>query len=162
MTKKTGTCEISRRGDRYRLVSRTRVPAAIDDVFAFFADARNLDLLTPPFLRFEIRTPEPIVMRVGTLIDYRLRIHGLPIRWQSEITAWEPPHRFVDEQRCGPYLFWIHEHRFEQAGCETDIIDRVDYGVPGGRLFHGLFVRRDLKRIFDYRIRQLAERFGVA
>jgi len=154
------SCEIVQLGDRYRLVSAARVPASIDEVFSFFSDAGNLDLLTPPFLRFQILTPEPRTMAVGALIDYRLRVHGLPIRWRSEITAWDPPHRFVDEQRRGPYRMWIHEHRFRQVGGETEITDQVDYAVPGGRLVHRLFVRRDLMHIFDYRRKRLTEYFS--
>jgi len=151
---------ITRCGRHYRLVSRARVHASIEDVFAFFSDASNLDTLTPPFLRFQILTPAPIAMKVGTLIDYRLRLRGLPIRWQSEITAWEPPYRFVDEQRRGPYRLWVHEHCFEEHDGETDIVDRVEYAVPGGRLMHKLFIGRDLKGIFEYRGRTLIERFG--
>lgn len=160
MLENHSTCNISLKGNRYYLESRARVPATIDGVFAFFSDAGNLDLLTPPFLRFQILTPRPIAMAVGTLIDYRLRIRGLSIRWQSEITAWEPPYRFVDQQRVGPYRTWIHEHHFEEVDGKTEIIDWVEYEVPGGRLVHSMFVRRDLKTIFDYRHQRLIERFG--
>jgi len=160
MLTRPGTCEISRRGDRYRLVSMARVTASIDEVFSFFSYAGNLDRLTPRFLRFQILTPGPMAMGAGTLIDYRLQIHGVPIRWQSEITAWDPPCRFVDEQRRGPYRLWIHEHCFRRIGGETEITDRVDYAVPGGRLVHRLFVRRDLARIFDYRRKRLTEYFS--
>src|SRR5688500_5927578 len=86
------------------------VPRSIDEVFAFFADAMNLERITPPSVRFRVVTPLPITMRKGALIDYKLRVRGLPIRWQSEITAWEPQRRFIDEQRRGPYKFWRHEH----------------------------------------------------
>lgn len=132
----------------------------IEDVFAFFADAGNLERLTPPWLRFEILTPRPIAMRVGALIDYRLRVRGLPLRWRSEITAWEPPYRFVDEQRRGPYRLWIHEHTFETVDGGTRVRDRVEYAAPGGWIVQRLFVGPDLKRIFDYRTEALGRVFG--
>jgi ligand-binding SRPBCC domain-containing protein len=133
------------------------LPRPVDEVYPFFADAGNLDMLTPPWLRFEILTPQPIAMRVGTQIDYRLRLRGLPIRWQSEISDWSPPHRFVDEQRRGPYRVWIHEHTFEKRGGGTLVRDQVQYAVFGGALVERLFVRRDLEKIFAYRHRRLGE-----
>ena len=134
-----------------------------DEVFPFFADARNLEYLTPPWLRFGMLTPSPVEMRPGTLIDYRLRVRGVPLRWRSEITAWEPPYRFVDEQRRGPYRLWIHEHRFEETDYGGSLADDVvRYAVPGGWLADRLLVRRDLERIFDYRRRVLRDLFGSA
>jgi ligand-binding SRPBCC domain-containing protein len=133
-----------------------------EEVFAFFADAANLQTLTPPWLDFTILTPAPILMRPGTLIDYRLRLHGFPIRWQSEITVWEPPHRFVDEQRRGPYKLWLHEHRFEAREGGTQVTDDVRYAVPGGRLTDRLFVRRDVERIFAFRREKLQALSGKA
>lgn len=153
------SCSIAKKGRGYRLECVARVSASIDSVFEFFADAGNLDLITPPYLRFRIQTPLPISMFKGTLIDYRLRLRGFPIRWQTVITAWEPPVRFVDEQRRGPYRVWIHEHRFRQVDGLTEIIDRVDYQVPGGRVAHALFVRWDLEGIFEYRRRRLISCF---
>jgi ligand-binding SRPBCC domain-containing protein len=131
----------------------------IGDVFEFFADARNLEALTPPWLRFCIVTRGPIDMRAGATIDYRLRVHGLPVSWRSEITAWEPPYRFVDVQVRGPYRRWRHEHTFVERGRRTLARDLVEYAVSGGRLVNGLFVARDLRRIFEYRRRVLSERF---
>jgi len=96
-------------------------------VFPFFAEARNLETLTPPWLKFEVLTPAPIVMRPGTLIDYRIRVHGLPIRWRTEITAWDPPHRFVDVQLHGPYTLWHHTHTFEERDGGTLCLDHVRY-----------------------------------
>lgn len=136
------------------------LPRPVELVFPFFADARNLERITPPFLRFRVLTPEPIEMGVGTLIDYRLRVHGLPLRWRSEITAWDPPHRFVDEQRRGPYRKWHHEHTFEPRDGGTLAKDSVEYAVPGGALVDRLFVRRDVERIFAHRRRVLSELFG--
>ncbi len=132
----------------------------VAEVFPFFADAGNLDALAPAWLRFEILTPGPIEMRVGARIDYRLRLRGLPLRWQSEITAWQPPNRFVDEQRRGPYRAWIHEHTFEERGGGTLVRDRIQYAVFGGELVERLFVRRDLEKIFAYRHRRLGEFFA--
>jgi ligand-binding SRPBCC domain-containing protein len=133
------------------------LPLPREKVFPFFADAANLEAITPSFLNFVVLTPAPIVMRVGTRIDYNLRVHGLPLRWQSEITAWEPPHRFVDEQRRGPYRLWIHEHRFEERDGGTLCVDHVRYAVFGGRLIEKFFVRRDLGRIFAYRQSRIRE-----
>jgi ligand-binding SRPBCC domain-containing protein len=143
-----------------RLQSSVRLGAPLAEVFPFFADARNLEALTPPWLRFEILAPGPIEMRVGALIDYRLRVHGLPLRWRSEITAWDPPHLFVDEQRRGPYRLWRHTHRFAADGEATVVEDDIEYAVPGGALVDALLVRRDLDRIFCFRRDVLRERFG--
>jgi len=124
--------------------------ASIDTIFEFFSDARNLERITPPWLSFNVVTPQPIELKVGTRIDYKLRVRGVPIRWQSEITAWEPPIYFVDEQRKGPYRIWIHEHRFEERPGGVLAIDSVEYAVPGGALVHALFVKRDVERIFQF------------
>jgi ligand-binding SRPBCC domain-containing protein len=126
-----------------------------DEVFAFFADAHTLERLTPPFLRFEVLTPAPVDMHEGTLIDYRLRLHGLPIRWQSRIVVWDPPHRFVDRQLRGPYASWVHTHSFQAMQEGTLVTDMVDYAVPGGSLVQRFFVGPDLEKIFDYRVRVL-------
>lgn len=143
----------------YELRSEVIVPAPLDEIWPFFCDARNLERLTPSFLRFEVLTPEPIDMRKGTLIDYKLRIRGLPIRWRSEITAWEPRHRFVDEQRRGPYRCWIHEHTFEARGDETVARDYVQYDHLGGALVNRLMVGPDVLRIFAYREKMLRQIF---
>jgi len=135
------------------------LPGTIEEVFGFFGDARNLQAITPDWLDFRIVTPDPIVMRIGTLIDYRLRLHGFPLRWRSEITAWEPLHRFVDEQRRGPYRLWIHEHRFNSSGNGTTVSDLVKYLPRGGWLIDRLLVRRDLARIFTFRRQTLLRHF---
>lgn len=130
-----------------------------DELFPFFADAFNLELITPPFLKFRVNSPGPIRMEAGTAIDYRLRIHGIPVRWRSRITRWDPPHGFVDEQVRGPYRKWVHEHRFESVAGGTRMVDIVDYAAPGGRLVERLVVDRDVERIFAYRKRALEARF---
>lgn len=137
------------------------LPRPVEEVFPFFADAHNLEELTPPFLGFQVLTPPPITMAPGIRIDYRLRLHGIPIRWQSEITAWEPMRMFVDEQRRGPYRAWVHTHRFTPRDGGTLVEDEVRYDVPGGALVNALFVRNDVARIFAYREAKLRARFGA-
>lgn len=144
----------------FTLRNEVWVPRPIGEVFEFFADAHNLETLTPPMLRFEVLTPAPIPMAAGTLIDYQLRLRGIPMRWQSEITAWEPPHRFVDEQRRGPYSLWVHEHTFEEKDGGTLARDIVNYAVPGGALVNRLFVAQDVRGIFEYRTARLLEALG--
>ncbi len=148
------------RPDVFVLHTEQVIDRPIDEVFAFFADAANLQTITPPWLHFKVMTPSPIEMRVGARIDYRLRIRFVPMRWQSEITAWEPPHRFVDEQRRGPYRLWIHEHTFESQGGGTLVRDIVHYSTPGGGLVNRFFIRPDLKRIFAFRKEALEDIFG--
>lgn len=149
----------------HELHSQVRVPGRLEEVFPFFADAGNLELLTPPWLNFNIVTPRPITMRPGAIIDYRISLHGLPMRWRSEITAWQPPYRFVDEQRRGPYRLWIHEHTFRQDGPEVVVADHVRYAVPGGpileQLVHAAFVRRSLRRIFDFRVHAMKQHLAA-
>ena len=135
------------------------LPEKRDAVFSFFADARNLETITPPWLSFAIVTPEPIAMHSGSRIDYRLRVHGFPVSWRTEISAWEPPFRFVDKQLCGPYRQWIHTHTFEEKDGGTLCRDVVKYVVPGGRLINWLMVRRDVEKIFSYRRESLLARF---
>lgn len=136
------------------------LPRPRKEVFAFFADAFNLQKITPPFLNFVVLTPKPIRMRAGTLIDYKLRLRGIPINWRTLITVWEPPVRFVDEQLRGPYRQWLHEHTFEERDGGTLMHDKVRYSVPGGALVERLFVRRDVQRIFDYRAERMEELLG--
>lgn len=143
----------------YQLSRTTHLPHPIEDVFEFFSNAQNLQTLTPPWVGFDILSPLPIEMHSGQRIDYRIRVHGIPLKWCSEITAWEPPHRFVDEQRRGPYRTWHHEHRFRPTAHGTEVIDLVTYDVFGGRLIQRLFVAPDLEKIFDYRQSRLLHLF---
>lgn len=141
-----------------------RLPRPVEHVFAFFADARNLEAITPPWLRFRVATAGTIEMRPGTLIEYRLRLHGLPVGWLTRISEWVPGERFVDEQVRGPYRLWHHTHLFERHGGETVVRDRVRYRLPLeplGAAAHLLLVRRDLARIFDFR-QAAVERLLVA
>lgn len=141
----------------YSLRSELWLPRPRAEVFPFFADAANLQRITPPWLHFEVVTPAPVDMRVGALIDYRLRVRGLPVRWRSEITCWEPPQRFVDEQRRGPYRLWVHEHTFEDVDGGTLVGDRVEYAVHLGVLVQRFLVGPDVQRIFAYRKQRLRE-----
>ncbi len=138
----------------YTLTREQRLADAPDDAFGFFADARNLERITPPWLNFHVVTPD-IEMRLGTLIEYRLTLHGLPIRWLTQIEEWAPGERFVDVQLRGPYALWHHTHEFEPAGDgQTLMRDTVRYALPFGplgALAHKLFVARDLERIFRFR-----------
>jgi ligand-binding SRPBCC domain-containing protein len=144
----------------YEFRAETTLQAPIGQVFDFFSRAENLERLTPASLRFQILTPLPIEMRVGAKIEYRLRLFGVPFRWMSEITVWEPGRRFVDVQRKGPYRKWVHEHLFEADGEATRMWDIVQYELPGGFLapvVHALFVRRQVERIFGYRSRVVVQ-----
>jgi ligand-binding SRPBCC domain-containing protein len=149
----------------HELVYHQQIPLPLEQVFPFFSNAANLETITPPWVGFEILTPQPIEMREGALIDYRIRLHGLPLRWRTRITVWDPPHRFVDEQIRGPYTLWRHEHRFEANAEGTRMTDRIEYRIaldwmPGAGLVHRFFVRPDLERIFGYRREALAKALG--
>jgi ligand-binding SRPBCC domain-containing protein len=139
-----------------------RVEVPIEQAFDFYGDFLNLDPLTPPWLHFEVNTPGELTFRPGTLLDYKLRLHGVPVRWQTRIETWEPPLRFVDTQVKGPYSLWEHTHLFEKDGDGATVIhDHVRYAIPLGPLgafAHRLFVRRDLELIFDYRRNAVAKR----
>ncbi len=138
------------------------VPRPLEEVFTFFSDAANLGELTPTWLGFQILSPLPIYMAVGTRIKYRLNLHGLPLKWTTEIRRWDPPFRFVDVQLSGPYQLWHHTHRFEAHAGGTRIIDVVRYRIPLGiigRIAHALKVRGDVERIFAYRVERVNELF---
>lgn len=146
----------------FRFEAQTLIPAPLERAFEFFSRAENLERITPKSLRFEILSPMPIVMKPGALIEYRLRLSGIPFRWVTKITAWEPNRRFVDEQLKGPYRQWIHEHTFESDGSRTRMRDVVDYAVPGGPLapiINALFVKRQVQKIFAHRGDEIRRQF---
>jgi ligand-binding SRPBCC domain-containing protein len=148
----------------YVLTREQILPGDPDAVFEFFADAFNLEAITPPWLRFRVVTPRPIRMAPGTTIEYRLALHRVPVRWLTRIEEWVPGERFVDAQVRGPYKVWHHTHAFERHEEGTLVRDTVRYDLPlgpAGRLAHAVLVRRDLERIFDFRHAEVARRFGV-
>ena len=132
------------------LRSELWLPLPLDRVFAFFADAANLQALTPPWLHFRILTPQPIHMAPGAKIDYRIKIHGVPVTWRTDITTWEPPQVFVDSQISGPYRTWVHTHRFTSERGGTTMTDDVEFEVPFAFLV-GRWVAGDVCRVFEYR-----------
>ena len=152
-----GLVSIRREGPDHVLEARTWLPGQTrEQVFPVFADAFNLETLTPGWLQFRVVTRPPIEIQRGTLIDYRLRVRGVPIRWRSLISEWHPPHFFVDTQVAGPYALWRHEHRLAETPGGVMAADRVVYRTRGGRLVHAIaapaLANRDLRRIFEYRL----------
>ena len=148
----------------HTLRSEQWVPRPIEEVFAFFSDPRNLEALTPPWLNFHVILSNSVPIAAGTEIRYRLGWHGVPIRWTTEIRRWNPPHRFVDVQRSGPYKLWSHMHTFESLDGGTKIRDVVRYALPFGilgRMVHAIKVRADVARIFEYRKNRIQELFGL-
>jgi ligand-binding SRPBCC domain-containing protein len=138
----------------YTLEREQVVDKPLDEVFDFFSKSENLARITPSDMGFNILTPSPIDMRTGTVIDYTIKISGFSIHWRTLISSYDPPYSFTDEQLRGPYSFWHHRHRFEKTDNGTRIHDKVIYALPFGllgRLAHSLFVKRQLKNIFDYR-----------
>lgn len=136
----------------------------LEETFAFFSDPRNLELLTPAFLHFEFRREPPLVVEPGAILEYRLRLYGVPINWRTRIESVEPPRKFVDVQEKGPYALWRHTHTFRDlGGASTEMTDRVEYAVPFGfvgEFANRIFVRRSLRQIFDYRQSELASVLG--
>lgn len=129
------------------------------EVFEFFSNALNLETITPPWLNFHVLTPQPIHMHEGTEIEYRLKLHSVPLRWKTRINLWDPPNRFVDEQIRGPYRLWIHEHKFAEDCGRTTCEDHVQYAMFGGTFVNKLLVERDVRQIFAYRSERLRELF---
>ncbi len=144
----------------YRLHTQLWLPRPRQEIFNFFSDPTNLERITPPWLRFKILTLQPIDMKVGTRLDYRLRLRGIPLRWQSEIAVWEPPDRFIDKQTRGPYTLWVHEHTFTDHKSGTLVGDGVLYAILGGKLIQKFLVQPDLERIFRYRHQVLQKIFN--
>jgi len=143
------------------LTADMEIDRPIEEVFEFFSSAENLEMITPPWLHFNIVTPLPIEMQKGALVDYRLKLHGIPIKWRTEIESWLPPHRFVDQQLRGPYKRWFHEHTFEALGPNKTLAkDKVHYIPRFGSLVHKYFVKPDLLKIFTYRQEQLWAHFS--
>ena len=143
---------------RYRLEREQWLPHSLSHVFDFFSRAENLGAITPPWVHFRFHTPLPIVMAVDRRIDYTLRLAGIPLRWRTRVTEWDPPHGFVDIQEKGPYALWDHHHLFEEKGGGVLMCDRVDYALPLGplgRAAHALAVRSALAAIFDYRFQHV-------
>lgn len=144
----------------YILKRKKTISRPLSDVFSFFGQPDNLEKITPSSVGFTILTPRPIRMQVGTVLDYTIRLLGLPVRWTTLISAYDPPHRFVDVALRGPYSFWHHTHTFEEKDQGTIMTDEVSYALPFGifgRLAHFLWVKRQLKYIFDYRMRIIGE-----
>lgn len=149
----------------HRLVRRQRLALPRREVFAFFENAENLARITPPLLDFRILTETPIAMGEGTLIDYRIKLYGVPMRWRTVIERYAPGERFVDRQLRGPYALWRHTHEFRDDGDGTVMIDDVEYAIgfgPLGELAHRLFVERTLAHIFDYRREAIEEALALA
>lgn len=146
----------------YVFAASATVDRPLQEVFDFFSNAENLERITPPELNFHIITPTPIEIRQGTIIEYRLSLHGLPMTWRSEISTWEPPYRFTDTQLSGPYKQWIHTHTFSETDAGTLMEDEVRYRLPFEPLgdVAQFLIERQLKHIFDHRQRTVIELLG--
>ena len=146
----------------HTLTKETIIDRPLKEVFDFFSKAENLNQITPPDMQFQILTPLPINILKGTLIDYKIKVNGIPFKWKTLISTWEPPFRFVDEQLKGPYNTWIHEHTFEERDGKTYMKDVVKFKSPGWilePLINALFIEKKVKGIFDYREKRLNEFF---
>jgi ligand-binding SRPBCC domain-containing protein len=147
----------------YTLSFKQQVSRPLPEVFDFFSRAENLEVLTPPWLNFKILEVNPQPIRQGTLIKYSLRVHGIPLRWTSEIVEWEPPHRFADLQLSGPYKLWRHEHRFETRDGGTLISDTINLALPLGilgELAYKIKVHSDVQGVFAFRENKIRTLFS--
>jgi len=148
----------------HTLRTEQQIDRPLDEVFAFFSNAHNLEAITPAWVGFKILTPGNIELAAGATIRYRIKVHGIPLKWTTVIRRWEPPHLFVDVQTSGPYRMWHHTHRFEGYNRGTRMTDTVRYVLPLGclgRIVQALQVKADLKRIFQYRSERIAEIFAA-
>ena len=145
---------------KYQLKTSMKFKKSVEEIFDFFSSINNLDLITPPFLKFRILSNKNVRIQNGTIFKYRLSLHGVPIIWKSRINNWDPPYKFVDEQIMGPFLSWSHLHKFSKENEFTFIEDIVDYKVLGGFLIHELFVKKDLINIFSFRKEKLKKIFS--
>jgi len=147
----------------YKISYNQLVPRPLEEVFAFFSRAENLEAITPEWLKFRVVSVMPEPVQKGTLIEYRLKLHGIPLHWTSQIVEWNPPHKFVDLQLQGPYKLWRHTHVFTAEGGNTRIHDEVLYSLPLGvlgRMAHTMLVSGDIKRIFTFRASAVRAHFG--
>lgn len=147
----------------YFLEREQSIAKPLPEVFAFFGDAENLERITPPWLNFNIVSPRPIVMAAGTHIVYRLKWHGVPMKWVTEIAEWAPPYKFVDVQLQGPYKLWRHTHTFQADGERTRMTDHVSYQLAFGwvgQVVHALSVEKNVNEIFDCRARMIQQILG--
>jgi len=149
-----------REGKDFTVYAEQWLPWSPEELFPFYGDAYNLEVLTPDFLQFKVQTPRPIEMKPGAIIDYRLKVHGIPLKWRTRIDQWEPASHFVDEQIKGPYVKWYHQHRFEAHAGGTRVIDQVNFRPRGGPIIYHLFVKRDVENIFHFRQQKLFTMFG--
>ncbi len=148
----------------HEILAEQWVRRPLPEVFAFFSNAHNLEQLTPAFLKFRVLGTSTPALQEGTLIDYKLSLHGIPMKWQSRIEVWQPGKQFVDTQVRGPYQLWHHTHEFEEYQDGTILRDRVRYRMPLGGFGDALatpLVQRDLKTIFDFRRQRAQELFGA-
>lgn len=151
---------IDRFATEYRLQAEQLLPASLEELFSFFSDARNLELLTPEFLNFKVINRGPITMAADTIIDYKLRLYGARFRWKTLIADWNPPLMFCDQQISGPYRYWIHQHHFTETESGVLVRDLVRYRHVGGEIVHRLFVKPNLLKIFSYRQVRMCEIFS--
>ncbi len=144
------------------LIKDTTINRPLNEVFDFFSKVENLNSITPPDMHFKILSPLPIHIQKGTLIDYKIKVNGIPFKWKTEISEWEPPYRFIDKQLNGPYNTWIHEHIFEERNGVTHMRDIVHFRSPGWilePLINKLFIEKKVRAIFNYREEKLKELF---